>query len=81
MPTLQILVLSNGEVAETGSHHQLLERGGVYAGMWRLQGQGERAGGGRQEGSQEKVGREGLRGRNMGKGWTRGGGGRRGRWE
>lgn len=30
----QILVLKNGEVAETGSHRELLELDGVYAELW-----------------------------------------------
>src|SRR5438874_790678 len=32
-----ILVLHHGEVAERGTHHQLLERGGLYGTLWRLQ--------------------------------------------
>ncbi|MCT6814280.1 ATP-binding cassette domain-containing protein, partial [Bombella apis] len=32
-----ILVMENGEVVEEGTHRQLLEKGGIYAGMWRLQ--------------------------------------------
>lgn len=30
----QILVLKDGEVAETGSHRELLELDGVYAELW-----------------------------------------------
>ena len=37
-----ILVLHHGEVAERGTHRQLLERGGLYSTLWRLQaGDGE----------------------------------------
>lgn len=32
-----ILVLHHGEVAERGTHAELLERGGLYGGLWRLQ--------------------------------------------
>ncbi len=32
-----ILVLHHGEVAERGTHTQLLERGGLYSTLWRLQ--------------------------------------------
>ena len=32
-----ILVLHHGEVAERGTHRQLLERGGLYDKLWRLQ--------------------------------------------
>jgi len=32
-----ILVLDQGRIVERGTHHDLLERGGVYAGMWALQ--------------------------------------------
>ena len=32
-----ILVLHHGEVAERGSHRELLERGGLYSALWRLQ--------------------------------------------
>jgi len=32
-----ILVLHHGEVAERGTHAQLLERGGLYSTLWRLQ--------------------------------------------
>ena len=33
----QILVLSDGRVAERGSHAELLRHGGLYARMWRMQ--------------------------------------------
>jgi ATP-binding cassette subfamily B protein len=32
-----ILVLHHGEVAERGTHAELLERGGLYSALWRLQ--------------------------------------------
>lgn len=32
-----ILVLRHGEIAERGTHRELLERGGLYATLWRLQ--------------------------------------------
>ena len=32
-----ILLLHHGEVAERGTHQQLLERGGLYSTLWRLQ--------------------------------------------
>src|SRR3954466_10728583 len=32
-----ILVLHHGEIAERGTHMQLLERGGLYSTLWRLQ--------------------------------------------
>jgi ATP-binding cassette subfamily B protein len=32
-----ILVLHHGEIAERGTHQQLLERGGLYSTLWRLQ--------------------------------------------
>ena len=32
-----ILVLHHGEIAERGTHQQLLERGGLYGTLWRLQ--------------------------------------------
>ncbi|AFU99958.1 ABCB family ABC transporter ATP-binding protein/permease [Simiduia agarivorans] len=35
----QILVLREGQVAERGTHPQLLAAGGVYAGLWRAQQQ------------------------------------------
>jgi len=38
----QILVMDDGRIIERGSHHELLERNGVYAHMWALQ-QEERA--------------------------------------
>ncbi len=33
----RILVLKDGEICETGSHDELIARGGVYAGLYRLQ--------------------------------------------
>ncbi len=39
----QILVLDGGRIVERGSHRQLLEAGGLYAQMWALQQQEERA--------------------------------------
>ncbi|XP_068590286.1 ATP-binding cassette sub-family B member 6, partial [Cebidichthys violaceus] len=33
----QILVVHNGQIAERGRHEELLERGGLYAAMWRKQ--------------------------------------------
>lgn len=33
----QIHVLEKGRLTETGGHEQLLRRGGVYAGLWRVQ--------------------------------------------
>jgi len=35
----QILVMEQGRIVERGAHHALLEKGGVYAHMWRLQQQ------------------------------------------
>ncbi|HMM55812.1 MAG TPA: ABC transporter ATP-binding protein/permease [Candidatus Desulfobacillus sp.] len=39
----EILVLEGGRIAERGTHRDLLERGGLYAGMWALQQQEEEA--------------------------------------
>ena len=33
----RIIVLEDGEIAEQGSHAQLLAAGGIYAAMWRTQ--------------------------------------------
>ena len=33
----QILVLIDGEIAESGTHEQLLSKAGEYARMWALQ--------------------------------------------
>ena len=40
----EILVLSDGRVAEQGTHTELLAQGGVYARMWRLQAEQAEAG-------------------------------------
>jgi ABC-type transport system involved in Fe-S cluster assembly fused permease/ATPase subunit len=32
-----ICVLDKGQIVEQGSHHELLEKGGIYAGLWRQQ--------------------------------------------
>ena len=37
----QILVMDQGQIAERGTHRELLERGGLYAQMWLLQQQEE----------------------------------------
>lgn len=39
----EILVLEKGEVKERGAHNELLKRDGLYAGMWRLQTELQRA--------------------------------------
>ena len=39
----EILVLHDGQIAERGTHRGLLERGGLYAGMWAAQAEEERA--------------------------------------
>mmetsp|Transcript_41361 Transcript_41361/g.93175 ORF Transcript_41361/g.93175 Transcript_41361/m.93175 type:complete len:689 (-) Transcript_41361:41-2107(-) len=36
----QIVVLSDGAVVEKGSHTQLIDKGGIYAGMWEMQAKG-----------------------------------------
>jgi len=36
----RLVVLEKGRVVETGSHRELLERQGVYAGLWRRQSGG-----------------------------------------
>ena len=33
----QILVLDQGQIAESGTHNRLLEANGLYAAAWRLQ--------------------------------------------
>lgn len=37
--TERILVISKGQVVDTGTHEELLERGGIYADMWKAQKQ------------------------------------------
>ncbi|XP_067426190.1 ATP-binding cassette sub-family B member 6 [Emydura macquarii macquarii] len=37
----QILVLKDGRVMERGRHEELLQKGGIYAGMWQQQAAGE----------------------------------------
>ena len=37
--TDRILVISEGRVVDTGTHEELLERGGIYADMWKAQKQ------------------------------------------
>ncbi|HBI28212.1 MAG TPA: ABC transporter permease, partial [Deltaproteobacteria bacterium] len=37
----RIHVLEGGQMVESGSHEELLARGGVYAGLYRLQYQAE----------------------------------------
>jgi ATP-binding cassette subfamily B protein len=39
----EIIVLDQGVIAERGTHHQLLARGGLYAGMWNRQREAEAA--------------------------------------
>ncbi len=39
----RILVMSEGRIVEQGTHGQLLEKGGVYSGMWLLQQQQRQA--------------------------------------
>jgi ATP-binding cassette subfamily B protein len=36
----RIIVLSDGEITEQGTHHDLLKKGGVYAGLWAHQSGG-----------------------------------------
>lgn len=36
----RIVVLANGEIVEDGTHQELLERGGIYAKLWRSQVRG-----------------------------------------
>lgn len=35
-----IIVMEAGRIVEEGTHHALLEKAGIYAGMWRLQARG-----------------------------------------
>ena len=39
----EIIVLAEGEIVERGTHHQLLAKGGLYAGMWNRQREAEAA--------------------------------------
>ncbi len=39
----EIIVLDQGVIAERGTHHQLLARGGLYASMWNRQREAEAA--------------------------------------
>jgi ABC-type transport system involved in Fe-S cluster assembly fused permease/ATPase subunit len=39
----EIIVLDKGEIAERGTHHQLLLKGGLYASMWNRQREAEEA--------------------------------------
>ena len=39
----EIIVIEKGEIAERGTHHQLLLRGGLYAGMWNRQREAQEA--------------------------------------
>ncbi|HEX2100454.1 MAG TPA: ATP-binding cassette domain-containing protein, partial [Candidatus Synoicihabitans sp.] len=39
----EIIVLDGGEIVERGTHHELLARGGLYAGMWNRQREAEEA--------------------------------------
>lgn len=39
----EIIVLDQGEIAERGTHHQLLLKGGLYASMWNRQREAEEA--------------------------------------
>jgi ATP-binding cassette subfamily B multidrug efflux pump len=36
----RLIVMDKGEVIETGSHRELLARGGIYAGLWKRQSGG-----------------------------------------
>jgi ATP-binding cassette subfamily B protein len=36
----RIIVLEDGQIIEEGSHHDLLEKGGIYAELWRHQSGG-----------------------------------------
>ncbi len=36
----RIIVMSHGKIAESGTHHQLLRRGGLYAKLWKMQSGG-----------------------------------------
>ena len=73
-------MLDRGEVAELGTHQELLARGGVYAGMWSQQISGENGGGDGKTGylgaGKEKITYVDVRPRGGGRrGGRRGGGG------
>jgi ATP-binding cassette subfamily B multidrug efflux pump len=36
----RLVVMDEGSVVETGSHRELLARGGIYAGLWKRQSGG-----------------------------------------
>ena len=36
----RLIVLEDGDIAETGTHQELLSRGGIYASLWRRQSGG-----------------------------------------
>jgi ABC-type multidrug transport system fused ATPase/permease subunit len=36
----RLIVLERGQIAETGTHRELLDRGGLYASLWRRQSGG-----------------------------------------
>ena len=36
----RLIVLEDGAIAETGMHHELIARGGIYAALWRRQSGG-----------------------------------------
>ena len=52
---VQIVVLDQGQVAEVGTHTQLLERGGKYANLWRHQQQQEQQ---QKQGEEKKNGED-----------------------
>jgi ATP-binding cassette subfamily B multidrug efflux pump len=36
----RLIVLEDGDIVETGTHHGLLARGGIYAALWHRQSGG-----------------------------------------